>query len=144
VGTLLDIRTGLAANLGTIDAMQVNDNGYINASPTPPSAEFFPGGPAGSIVYDRAMGRGLDVTPFTVRVYVSLVSDVGAQVNLDEYIEPSGTRSVKAALESDTTLGGAANDIHVVSCTGYQQFVFEGRPPLLGAEWHVDVYATGT
>lgn len=140
MGILTEVREGLAANLAAITPLQVADGGYILSSPSPPASEIFPGGPAGSIVYDKAMQRGLDVIPFTVRVYVSLVSEIGGQKNLDEYLEPSGPMSVKAALESDTTLGSAAEDLHVVSCTGYRQFLFEGRPPLLGAEWHVDVY----
>jgi hypothetical protein len=144
VAILSDIRDGLAVNLSGISGLQVPDRGFILANPTPPAAEIIPGGPAGVIEYDLAFQRGLDKIPFTVRVYVSLTSDIGSQATLDEYIEPSGSRSVKEALESDTTLGGAANDLRVTSCSGPQQFIREGKPPVLGAEWHVDVYANGT
>jgi hypothetical protein len=143
VATLSDVRTALAANLAAIPDMQIVSGGYMLSTPTPPAAHIYPGGPAGEIVYDLAMGRGLDRVPFTVQVFVSLASEIGGQTNLDEYIEPSGTRSVKAALESDPTLGGAAEDMRVTSCTGYQQFLFDGRPALLGAEWHVDVFVNG-
>lgn len=146
MGILTDIRAGLAANLAAISDLQLapGGQGYMLSAPTGPSAHIYPGGGAGPIEYDQAMQRGLDLIPFTVQVFVPLTSDIGAQANLDAYIEPTGTRSVKAALESDVTLGGAADTMRVVACTGYQQFVFEGRPPLLGAEWHVHIYATGS
>lgn len=146
MGILTDIRAGLAANLAAITDLQFAPGGqaYMLASPSGPAAHIYPGGGAGPIEYDQAMQRGMDRVPFTVQVMVPLTSDIGAQADLDAYIEPSGSRSVKEALESDRTLGGAADGLRVVSCTGYQQFAFEGRPTLLGAEWHVDVYATGT
>jgi hypothetical protein len=142
MGALTDMREGLRANLATITDLQVS--AYMLSSPTPPSAHVVPGGDAGDIDYDQAMGRGLDLWRFTVQAFVGLPTDQGAQVLLDTFMEPSGPQSVKEALESDCTLGGAADDLHVVSCTGYKQFVFEGRPPLLGAGWHVHVYANGS
>lgn len=144
MGILADIREGLAANLAAIPDLQIPERGYMLSNATPPTSEIFPGGPAGRIEYDRAMGRGLDKIPFTVRVLVALASEIGAQAAMDDYLEPTGARSVRAALSADRTLGGAANSLHVVSCSGPQQFLPEGKPPLLGAEWFVDVYANGS
>lgn len=139
MASLTDIRTGLAANLRAIADLQVS--AYMLSQPTAPSAHVFPGGAAGDIEYHQAMRDGVESWPMTVQVFVALSADIGSQVNLDAYIASSGARSVKAAIEADTTLGGAAQDLIVVSCSGYRQFVFEGRPPLLGAEWHVRIYA---
>lgn len=140
------LRAGLAANLATIDGLQ--ENAYLLTNPTPPAAEIEPA----PIEYDLAMQRGLDKWQFIVRVFVGMTSDVGAQKRLDTFMQSDGDTSIKAALESDPTLGGAADDLIVTKCSGYKIFAREiatasGRGsaggPLLGAEWTVEVYAEG-
>jgi hypothetical protein len=142
MATLTEIREALAVNLDVLTDVQVS--AYMLASPTPPSAHLYPGGGAGEIEYDLAMGRGLDRWPFTVQVFVGAAADVGAQKRLDVFLAPSGAQSVKAAIESDKTLGGLVQDVRVVSCDGYRAYTFDGRAAVLGAEWHVEVLATGT
>jgi len=132
------IRAGLAANLGVLGIQ--NTSAYMLANPTPPSVHVFPAG----VEYDLAMARGLDHWTLTVQLFVALSADIGSQVNLDRYLASSGALSVKAAIESDPTLGGSCADASVTSCSGYRQFVSEGRPPYLGVDWTVEVYATGT
>jgi hypothetical protein len=139
---LTTMRTGLAANLSTLTGIQVSP--YMLANPTPPTIHLYPGGPAGDIEYDLAMARGLDQWTFTVQAFVALAADIGSQVKLDQFIAPSGAQSVKAALESDDTLGGTVASVQVVSCSGYRIYVAEGRGPMIGAEWHVEILATGT
>jgi hypothetical protein len=73
------------------------------------------------------MGRGLDKWTFTVQAFVALASDIGAQVKLDAFLAPSGSQSVKAAIEADGTLGGIVADTSVVSCTGYRVYARDGR-----------------
>jgi hypothetical protein len=131
------IREAIAANLATVTGLQIS--AFMLGNPTTPSCHIFPGGPAGDLEYDLAMARGLDRLPFTVQVFVAANNDQGPQRNLDKFMATEGALSIRAALESDRTLGGLANDLRVVRCTGYRQYVFDGRPPLLGAEWHVDV-----
>lgn len=139
MASLSDIREGLAANLAALDGVQVS--AYMLASPQAPSGHIVPD----FIAYDSAMGRGHDDWRLKIQVFVSLAGgDRAAQVRLDSFIASSGSQSVKALVESDKTLGGIAEDVRVVSCSGYQLFVFDGRPPLMGAEWLVDVLATGT
>jgi hypothetical protein len=149
---LAAIRTGLAANLASIAGNQISS--YMLANPTPPAIHVYPA----DITYDLAMGRGLDEWIFTVQAFVAVVGDIGAQKTLDAYLAPSGSQSVKAAIEADLLLTkrlrddgsvqtgqpAAASDVQVVSCTGYRVYAMEGRPPVLGAEWHVEVLATGT
>jgi hypothetical protein len=134
---LAAIRTALAANLSTIPDLQVS--AYVLSNPTPPSAVVF----AGPTEFDKAFGRGMDMLVFMVRVVVAAVSDISAVVNLDPYMAGSGARSIKAAIESDSTLGGSVFDVSVVGTDGEQIYTFEGRPPALGAEFRVEVTAHG-
>lgn len=132
------LRQGLAANLAALTDVQVSP--YMLANPTPPAVTIYPS----DVSYDLSMHRGFDLWTFTVQAFVGDTADIGAQVNLDQFIAPSGARSVKTLLESDKTLGGACSDLQVTSCTGYRIYLREGGPPVLGAEWHVTVYAPGT
>jgi hypothetical protein len=136
MASMKNMREGLAANLGAIPGMQVS--AYMLSNPTPPAAHVLPA----EITYDTAMRRGQDVWFFTVQVFVSLTTDIGAQKLLDKMLASSGSDSVKAAVESDRTLGGACDDLRVVSMGGYEIFVL-GERQLLGATWRVEVIATG-
>lgn len=135
---LTEIREGLADALASIPDLQ--ESAYLLANPTPPSAEVQPG----PVEYDAAMARGSDRWTMTVRVFVGAVTDRGAQARLDKMLAPTGGYSVKAALQADRTLDGAAQTLRVVRCTGYRIFGREGAAPVLGAEWEVDVIASGT
>jgi hypothetical protein len=133
----------LASNLATIDGLQ--ESAYLLSNPTPPAAEV----QVGETEYDKAMHRGLDTVMLTVRVFVAFASDIGAQKRLRAMLATDGTASVKAAIESDRTLGGQAEDLRVTKCTGERGFLREigggtsGRGStqgaLLGAEWTVEV-----
>ncbi|HXO86433.1 MAG TPA: hypothetical protein VN803_13015 [Gemmatimonadales bacterium] len=134
----------LAANLSGIDGLQ--ESGYLLANPTPPAAEVEPG----PIKYDRAAGRGLDDMRFLVRVFVGLTTDIGAQKRLYRMLASTGDDSIKTALESNRTLGGLIDDLWVSNCSGLKLFVREvtagrgsAQGPLLGAEWTVQILATG-
>jgi hypothetical protein len=137
VADLEALREGLAANLGTIEDLQVSK--YVLSNPTFPIAVVF----AGPTDFDKAFGRGLDNLVFRVRVVVAAVSDIGSGVNLDPYLAGSGPRSVKAAVETDPTLGGACQSLRVTGHEGEQVYVFDEAPPGLGAEWRVEVIASG-
>lgn len=58
---------------------------------------------------------GSDNHRFAVTVYLPLADQSVSQDLLDELLATSGTRSIKAALESDGTLGGAVSFINVES-----------------------------
>lgn len=131
--TLAQIRTGLAANLASITGLA--QSAYVLSNPTPPAAEIEPG----AVEYDQAFGRGHDRWAMTVRVFVGLTTDIGAQKRLDTYLAPSGATSVKTALESDLTLGGTVQDLHVTGCSGYRVYPRQGQAPVLGAEWQLTV-----
>lgn len=114
MATLSDIRSGIATNLGTISGLRTA--AFVPDEPKPPIAVVFPE----NISFDTAFGRGLDTYSFTVQVIVSKVSDRNAQSNLDAYCNPSGASSVKAAIESDKTLGGLVQDLRVTEARDYR------------------------
>jgi hypothetical protein len=134
-----DIRQALAANLEPL-GFQVA--AYVLDNPTPPCA-YVAGGP---VDYDETMGRGHDTWTFTVYVMVGYASDIGAQQALDSMRMSHGPTSVKALLEQDRTLGGAAYSLRVPSCTGTRVYQLAGpaqSPAALGSEWTVEVLASG-
>ena len=120
----------MATALGTITDVQVN--AYALAQPTPPGIQILP--PA--VEYDSAFHRGIDEWTFTVQGFVSLTSDIGSQQVLDGLCAPSGSSSVKAALEADNTLGGVVQSLRVVEQSpGRVVDVPGGGSPVLLVEW---------
>lgn len=130
------IREGLKANLDPLaETLGMQITAYMLASPMSPFIEIM--GPD-EITYDISMQRGGDSTIMIVRAFVSTTLDQGAQIFLDKMLASSGDTSVKEAIESDTTLGGAIDDLRVTRCSGYRLY----RPdtgPLLGAQWFVQI-----
>jgi hypothetical protein len=119
---------------------------YILASPTLPHAYLFPS----NIDYDIAPGgltmnaRGGDTWTITLRALIGEVSDIGSQQLLDQLLEPNGATSMKAAVESDYTLGGLVYNVTAKTCSGYRQY--QPTPtsaPVIGAEWTLEVFASG-
>jgi len=131
MGSIASIRAGLASNLSAIDGLQVS--AYALSNPTAPCVEIVPA----SVDYDQALQRGMDTIRMTVRVFVGMAQDIGAQKQLDLYLEGAGATSVKAAVEANSTLGGACSDLRVVNTTGYRVYGADSR--LLGAEWEVEI-----
>jgi hypothetical protein len=132
------VRQALAANLSTMLGTQVSPRMLVN--PTPPAAHVFPA----ETDFDQTFGRGQDFQVLTVQVLVGTVSSEAAQDQLDAYLSGSGPQSVKHAVESDRTLGGACSDLVVASATGYRSVVQEGQAPVLVCEWRVEVRGSGT
>lgn len=133
--TLAAIRAGLAANLASVRGVQVS--AYVLANPTLPVIWVRPA--TEPVQYHKAMGNGHDEWMMVVQAYVGTASDLGAQKKLDELLASSGATSVKAAIESDKTLAGAAADLMVTSCSGYLEYSRPDGTTALGAEWNVRV-----
>lgn len=134
--TLAEIRTGFATNINNgISNVQVS--AYLLANPAAPS--IMVGGPD-EVTYDAAFGGQSDWT-LPVIAYVGLATDIGAQKTLDVYLASSGTGSMKAAIESDPTLGGKVDSVRVVSASGYRQYLQnDGATIYLGCEWTCEVF----
>lgn len=129
------IREGIKTRLDTIPGLQASAR--FMANPTPPAAHVVPG----EINYHQAMQNGHSDVTLLVQAFVATVSDVGSQMLLDRFIAEDGDYSVKTAIEADPTLGGVADDLIVLSCSGYRVYPRPQGEPLLGAEFTVRVLA---
>jgi hypothetical protein len=138
VAALEDIRAGIAANLKT-SFPDVNITGYNIVNALAPAIEV----ELDRIVYDAAMGRGMDEWWFTVRGFAKSGTDKAAQMRLDAWLASTGAESVKAALEVDRTLGGVASDSRVIAMGKIAVFTVEGGASFFGAEWTLRVLAEG-
>jgi len=132
---LSTLRTALANNLATITGLRTSS--IIPDQVTPPIAVVMPNG----ITYDQAFARaGGDLYEFIVMLIVGRVDERSAQNRLDAYCSGTGASSVKAAIESDKTLGGEAFDCRVTNLRNYNQ-VTVGDTNYLSGEFVVQVYA---
>jgi hypothetical protein len=106
--SLADIREGMANNLQTIAGIRVYEE--VPDNPALPCAVI----QLDTVEYDVAFQRGATQYGFIVNTVVTRTTVRRAQRKLDEFID-AGARSVKTAIESDPTLGGAAFDVRVES-----------------------------
>lgn len=136
MGRYSDIRQALSDALGAIPELQTSR--FMRSNPDPPAAYVYPA----VIEYDKAFRRGLDDWTFTVQVFVGFVDDDAAQMQLDEYLEPAGPRSVKQALEA-FDYGELCDSVRVVRAEGYRPYKRDDGGLLLGSEWTVSVRAPG-
>ena len=135
MASISDLRNGLAANLATISGLRTSAT--VPDSINPPIAVVMPA----SVTYDIAFARtGGDEYEFTVLVIVGRVDERTAQNRLDAYCSGTGTGTIKAAIESDKTLGGKAMSLRVTSLRNYNQLTV-GDTTYLSAEFVVQVYA---
>ena len=127
------IRAGLGDNLATISGLRVAET--IPDNPSPPIAILS----LSNVAYDGAFHGGLVQYNFVVSVIVGRVSERTAQARLDTVIS-TGTGSVKRAVESDKSLGGAAYDVRVseMSSVGAVQL---NDATYLAADFSIQVYA---
>ena len=127
------IRAGLGDNLATISGLRVAET--IPDNPSPPIAILS----LSNVAYDGAFHGGLVHYNFVVSVIVGRVSERTAQARLDTVIS-TGTGSVKRAVESDKSLGGAAYDVRVseMSSVGAVQL---NDATYLAADFSIQVYA---
>jgi hypothetical protein len=132
------IRAGIGANLRTLAGLRVAET--IPDSFSPPIAIVS----LGSVQYNGAFNtksvQGLTTYNFTVSVIVGKVAERVAQSRLDSYIS-TGTATIKAAVESDRTLGGAAFDCVVSEMTNVGAVLLSGDVSYLAADFTVTVYA---
>jgi hypothetical protein len=129
------IRAGIATNLATVPGLRTAAT--VPDQINPPIAVVMPT----SITYDTAFARsGGDEYEFSVMVIVGRVDERMAQNKLDAYCSGSGTQSIKAAIQSNRTLGGQAFDCRVTSLRSYNQ-ISVADVTYLAAEFVVQVYA---
>lgn len=134
MATLTDIRSALASALGDIRGLRVEAS--VPDNPKPPTAIIVPQG----ITFDLAMHRGTDEFDFSILLITGRMSERSAQNTLDSFCDPSGTNSIKAAINADPTLGGVVSSARVTNMRNYGSLTV-GDTDYLSAEFAVTVYA---
>lgn len=125
------VREGIETNLQAITGLRTTSIVPDNVSP-PVAIVAFPE----SINYDDTFGRGADRLSVLVHVLVGKVSDRAANTALDAYLS-GGEGGIKAAIEADITLDGAARTCRVVEAETNVMVV--GAQEYLAATFTVDV-----
>lgn len=107
--TVSQVATGLATRLGTISGLRTST--FQPEQLNPPFA--YP--VLNRIEYHRAYQGGDVVMDWSVYVIVGRWTDRTAHQALDDYLSYSGAKSIRAAIEGDTTLGGVCQTLIVRS-----------------------------
>jgi hypothetical protein len=134
MASITNIRTGLATRLATITGLRTAAT--MPDLPNPPVAIVIPD----NISFDDTFHRGMDTLTFRIFLVVGRADERTAQNSLDAFCATSGASSVKAAVEGDRTLGGAAYDCRVTNMRSYGS-VLISETTYLSCEFVVLVYA---
>ena len=134
MASITNIRSGLATRLATISGLRTAST--MPDNPNPPIAIVIPD----NINFDNAFQRGMDTLTFRIFVVVGRADERTAQNSIDSYCATSGTSSIKAAIEGDKTLGGAAYNCRVTDMRNYGSVII-GEVTYLSCEFVVAVYA---
>lgn len=127
ISTVMD---QIGVRLATVSGLRVFDFPAESASP-PFALVDFPE----SVEFDSAMQRGADEATIPVLVGVGRASDRIARDSLAAYMDGSGAKSIKAAIEG----GGVGMSARVVRAT-VTEIVVAGQP-FIGALFEVHVIA---
>ena len=127
------IRDRLAVNLATISGLRTAGN--IPDLVNPPVAVVS----LEQIAYDGAFNQGLTTLDFTVFVVVSRADERTAQRKLNDFVAPTGTSSIKSAVESDRRLNNLVADLRVRSVTNIGSLQLDDQE-YMAAEFAVTVY----
>lgn len=129
-----DIRVAIKAALSTISG--------LHAQATEPAAPSLPAAwPAPvSWSYDEDFSASTTYQ-FKVWIAVGLGADINrGQTALDPYLSPTGSKSVKAALLADVSLGGVVNSVRVIGGDSYRTEQIANTDALV-AGLNVEVFA---
>lgn len=134
--SLASVRAGLVTRLETISGLRVPSQ--VPDQINPPMALVLPD----RIDFDESFGSaGLDEMVFAVTLVAGRVSERTAQALLDGWCDPAAATSVKAAIEADRTLGGAAHTCRVTEMRSYGPLAV-GDAAYLSAEFVIRVHAS--
>lgn len=136
MATFSSIRDGLKTRLETISGLSAYD--YVPDFIDPPVALI---APLNTLNYDATMARGADTYAVPVILYIAKIDAQTAQDGVDAYLASTGSTSIKAAIEGDPTLGGAAMSVRVISATDYGEYEVTQGTSFLGVTFNVEVIA---
>lgn len=131
MATFAKIRDGLKKRLDTIPDLNTYDT--IPEGFTPPAAVV--GGPMGKEFQINYVTRGgpKQVAEWILPIWISVgaLDAETAQNLLDQYIDSTGTRSIKKAIEGDQTLDGSAQAVRITKVENYTGITCEFRVEVL-------------
>lgn len=130
----LEIQEGLAQALTAIPDLRVAD--HLPEQLNPPVAVI----QIQSVTFHRAMRGGLSAWEYVVTVIAGRMGERAAQRSLDNWMSWSGPWSVRAALETDQTLGGVCSTVKVSDMLAIRP-VSLGDAVYLSCEFNVTVNA---
>ena len=133
--SLTTVRAGLATRLQTISGLNVYKT--VPTTPQVPAVIIRPT----EHDYDLSMANGQDVQRYDVTLLASTGGspwDVSQDL-VDTYLSRTGSTSIKAAIEGDGTLGGAAYATRVLSWRDYGTLSF-GTSEFFGVRFTVEVW----
>lgn len=131
------IRDGLKTRLATISGL--NAYARVPKSINLPAAVVRPN--AGSAIsFDATMAGGAHDLVFLITVLITDQIDELGQKDLDPYLDSTGTKSVRAAIDADGTLAGVAHFSRVVGVVDYGEIEYAGLS-YIGADFLVEVTA---
>lgn len=93
--------------------------------------------------FDKTFRRGMDELMVTCRVLIARRTERDAQRKLREFMAGGGMTSIKAAIESDKTLGGACDSLHVQRMSGNRMFTV-GEKRYYGVEIYIKIVGSGS
>lgn len=139
--TVAGLMLGIETRLATITGLRAKD--------TSPDAIEIPAGGGYAFVglpdridYHQAMANGAISPVFAVTVLVAATPSRVGQTILAGYLNPAGSTSIRAAIEGDRTLGGAAQDCAVMAGKVLGEVTI-GTVTYLGAEFTLQTVALG-
>lgn len=133
-GVASDLHAGLGKLLADIPGLRVSD--HLPEQLNPPQAIV----QLDQVVYHRAMAGGLTEWRFVVVLVAGRMGDRTSQAQIDGWLSWDGDQSVRAALEADPTLGGAAQTVNVSRSLSVRPLVI-GELTYISVELNVDVTA---
>jgi hypothetical protein len=133
-GSGLAIQMGLQTALEIVPGLRVAD--HLPEQINPPVAVI----QIQSVTYHRAMGGGLSEWDFVISVVAGRMGDRSAQRTLDDWMSWDGASSIRAAIESDKTLGGICDTLKVADMLNVRP-VSLGDAAYLSCEFNVLVHA---
>ena len=127
--------TGLKTRLQTISGLRVYAPNEL-----PDSVNAFPAALIllGSTDYLQTFTNDVEIT-FRVLLLLTKQSQPSALNKLLDYIEPTGAKSIRAAIDGDTTLGATADYAVVGLCSGAGMTTWGGHV-YLSTEFEVKVH----
>lgn len=133
-GTPGEVREGLAGNLRTIEGLRVSE--YLPEQINAPMAVIN----IERLEYHGAFHGGLRTYSFVVMLIAGRMGERTAQRQLDAFMAADGDRSIRRAVESDTSLGGNAQTCKVEAARGVRMLDF-GDATYLVVDFEIEVMA---